>query len=328
MERFKSDVLLYIYNRLHEGKIVKKEDVLDKFDINERTFYRYMKDIKEFIQNPDNVSIGEEISFNRNKGGYILDGKYEKNINEKDVLAISKVILESRGFEKKEVKNMIDKLLENCVSEDKENVKRIIGNELINYASPRHNKELLNQLWQISNAINKQQVLNISYYKVGINGKLQEEISSRIIHPQGLLFSEYYFYLIAFIEGKSYEYPAVYRVDRIEELIITGEKYKVDYNKRFKDGEFRQLIQFMQTGKLETVKFRFTGKSIEAVLDRLPSAKVVKEKEGVYIVEAKMFGKGIKMWLLSQGDSVEIISSDKFREEMIETIEKMRKLYM
>lgn len=223
---------------------------------------------------------------------------------------------------------MLDKLLENCVSEDKENVKRILGNELINYASPRHNKELLNQLWQISNAINKQQVLNISYYKVGINGKLQEEISSRIIHPQGLLFSEYYFYLIAFIEGKSYEYPAIYRVDRIEELITTGEKYKVDYNKRFKDGEFRQLIQFMQTGKLETVKFRFTGKSIEAVQDRLPSAKVVKEKEGVYIVEAKMFGKGIKMWLLSQGDSVEIISSDKFRKEMIETIEKMRKLYM
>lgn len=328
MERFKSDVLLYIYNRLHEGKIVEKSDILDKFDINERTFYRYMKDIKVFIQNHDNVSIGEEVSFNRNKGGYILKGKYEKNINEKDVLAISKVILESRGFEKKEVKKMINKLLDNCVSEDKENVKKIIGNELINYAPPRHNKELLNKLWQISNAINKQQVLSISYYKVGLNGKLQEEILSRRIHPQGLLFSEYYFYLIAFIEGKSYEYPAVYRVDRIEELITTGEKYKVDYNKRFKDGEFRQLIQFMQTGKLETVKFRFTGRSIEAVLDRLPSAKVEKEKEGVYIVEAKMFGKGIKMWLLSQGEGVEIISSDKFREEMIETIEKMRKLYM
>jgi len=55
----------------------------------------------------------------------------------------------------------------------------------------------------------------------------------------------------------------------------------------------------MQTGELERVKFRFTGRSIEAVLDRLPNAEIIKEKQGEYIVEAKLFGKGIKMWLLS-----------------------------
>lgn len=145
---------------------------------------------------------------------------------------------------------------------------------------------------------------------------------------KGILFSEYYFYLIAFIEGKSYEYPTIYRVDRIENLIITNRKYKVDYSKRFQDGEYRKLIQFMQTGEIERVVFRFTGKSIEAILDRLPNAKIKKENQGEYIVEATLFGKGIKMWLLSQGDSVEVIRSNKFRNEMIETIEKMRNLYM
>ena len=51
----------------------------------------------------------------------------------------------------------------------------------------------------------------------------------------------------------------------------------------------------MQVGKLETINFRFTGKSVDTVLDRLPSTKVVKEKYGVYVLEVKMFGKGIKM---------------------------------
>lgn len=83
----------------------------------------------------------------------------------------------------------------------------------------------------------------------------------------------------------------------------------------------------MQTGELERIKFKFTGGSIEAVLDRLPNAKVIKEKQGEYIVDARLFGEGIKMWLLSQGDSVEVIGSDKFREKMIKTIEKMRELY-
>lgn len=327
MERFKAEALLYIYNKLIEGKIVRKQEVLDKFGINERTFYRYIQDIKKFIGRPDGELIGEEVLSDRSKGGYILKGKHERNFNEKEVLAIAKVLLESRGFIRTELKDMIDKLLESCISEDKDNIKRIIGNEMINYVPPQHNKELLDKLWQISNAIKEQKILSIGYFKVGTDGKLQEEVSKRNIYPLGLLFSEYYFYLIAFIEGKSYEYPAIYRVDRIKDLIATDRRYKVDYSKRFQDGEFRKLIQFMQTGELERVKFRFTGRSIEAVLDRLPNAKVIKEKQGEYIVEAKLFGKGIKMWLLSQGDSVEVIDSNKFREEMIETIGRMRKLY-
>lgn len=328
MERFKSEVLLYIYNRLFEGKIVRKNDVEDKFNISERTFYRYIEDIKKFLEKPDGELVGEEIIADRAKGGYILKGKHERNLNEKEVLAISKVLLESRGFVKMELKDMLDKLLENCISEDKDNIKRIIGNELVNYVSPQHSKKLLEKLWQISNAIKEQKILSIGYFRMGTDGKLQEEVSQRNVYPQGLLFSEYYFYLIAFIEGKSYEYPTIYRVDRIKDLIITDKKYKVDYSKRFQDGEFRKLIQFMHTGKLERVKFRFTGRSIEAVLDRLPNAKVIEEKEGEYIVEAKLFGKGIIMWLLSQGKNIKVISPSQFVEQVIEEINSMKNNYI
>lgn len=329
MEESKSYVLLFIYNELKEGKVVTKENILNKFKINERTFYRYIKDIKDFVSEESKKSNGELISEEviEDKDGYILKGKHKKTLNEKEVLAISKVLLESRGFVETEMKGMIDNLLDNCACEDKENIKFIIGNELVNYVSPQHGIELLDKLWQISNAIKNQKILEIGYCKLGIDGKMQDEMSKRIIYPQGLLFSEYYFYLIGFIEGRSDEYPTIFRMDRIRELITTDKKYKVDHSKRFQDGEFRKLIQFMQSGELERIKFRFTGGSIEAVLDKLPNAKVVKEKQGEYIVQANMFGKGIKMWLLSQGDSVEVLGPDKFRGEMIETIEKIRMLY-
>ncbi|HDK7156405.1 TPA: diguanylate cyclase [Clostridium botulinum] len=328
MERFKADVLLFIYNDLQEGKVVRKNDIIDKFNINERTFYRYMKDIKDFVEKPDGTLIGEKVIVDREKGGYILKGKNEKNINAKEVLAVSKVLLESRGFIKPEIECMINKLLDNCICEDKENVKQIIGNELVNYVSPQHGKKLLDKLWEISSAIKDQKILDIEYYKIGKDGKLKEEVCKRIVYPQGLLFSEYYFYLIAFIEGKSYEYPTIYRVDRIKDLVITDRKYKVNYSSRFQDGEFRKLIQFMHAGELERIKFKFTGGSIEAVLDRLPNAKVVKEKQGEYTMQANVFGKGIKMWLLSQGDSVEVLGPDKFRKEMKNTIEEMRNVYI
>lgn len=63
----------------------------------------------------------------------------------------------------------------------------------------------------------------------------------------------------------------------------------------------------MYGGKLQKVKFRYSGLDIDAVLDRLPTAKILDEEDGVYTVSAEVFGKGIDMWLRSQGDNVQII---------------------
>ncbi len=52
------------------------------------------------------------------------------------------------------------------------------------------------------------------------------------------------------------------------------------------------------------MKFKYRGENVEAVLDRLPTAKVLDEEDGVYIISAEVFGREINMWLRSQGDSV------------------------
>lgn len=52
---------------------------------------------------------------------------------------------------------------------------------------------------------------------------------------------------------------------------------------------------------MEQIKFKYTGPSIEAVLDRLPTAAIVEQDEEGWTVEAEVFGKGIEMWLRSQG---------------------------
>ena len=63
----------------------------------------------------------------------------------------------------------------------------------------------------------------------------------------------------------------------------------------------------MYGGKLQKVKFKYKGTSVEAVLDRLPTAKILEEKDGVYTISAEVFGKGINMWLRSQGENVEVM---------------------
>ena len=87
---------------------------------------------------------------------------------------------------------------------------------------------------------------------------------------------------------------------------VTDERFYVPYADKFEEGEFRKRVQFTYGGKLQKVRFTYSGPSIEAVLDRLPTAQIIDEKDGIYTVEAETFGKGIEMWLKGQGENVKI----------------------
>ena len=143
--------------------------------------------------------------------------------------------------------------------------------------------------------------------------KMDGTVSTREVEPVGLMFSEYYFYLVAFLHNdpRTDHYkqsgtllPTIYRVDRIQSFNITQEHFTPAYASRFQEGEFRKRIQFMFGGKLNRIRFKYTGPSIEAVLDRLPTAQIISQDEGSWEIEVEVFGKGIEMWLRSQGDFV------------------------
>ena len=85
------------------------------------------------------------------------------------------------------------------------------------------------------------------------------------------------------------------------------EKFHDSYSSRFEEGEFRKRIQFIYGGRLQKVKFKYSGTDIDTVLDRLPTEQVLSEENGVYTVSAEVFGKDIDMLLKGQGDNVEIM---------------------
>ena len=106
-------------------------------------------------------------------------------------------------------------------------------------------------------------------------------------------------------------FPTIYRVDRIQRFHITDEHFQVPYRERFQEGEFRKRVQFMYGGKLQKIRFKYTGPSIEAVLDRLPTAEIIEQDADGWTVEAEVFGKGVDMWLRSQGESIALIGDEQ-----------------
>ena len=110
-------------------------------------------------------------------------------------------------------------------------------------------------MWNIGQAIREHQYIEIEYKKM--KGK---ETVARKLKPVAIMFSEYYFYLTAFIDDKKVRedfniledsFPTIYRMDRIHSLKISKEKFNIPYKDRFEEGEFRKRIQFMYGGPLQ-----------------------------------------------------------------------------
>ena len=295
--------LLILREMLDKGEKINKKNIKEKFDIDDKTFQRDIDFLRVFYT--ENVDPEIEIRYDKQKEGYILENNKDRFRNE-EILAISKILLESRAFCKEELNELLRKMRLLSKEDDMKQVNEMIKNEKFNYVPLKHGKKLLDIMWELAKYITKQEIVSISY--------ITKEGKSRVhrIKPVSIMFSEYYFYIVSFMADKFVEDgPTIFRIDRIKKLKGTGENFEVPYLERFEDGEFRKRVQFMLSGKLRTVKFEYTG-ILEVVQDRLPTVEVVEESkmdDGTkkYVITAEVYGKGIDMWLKSQGDKVKVV---------------------
>ncbi len=325
--------MLDMYVRLCEGKILNKKDEARKFGVDERSIQRDFNGIREYLADHAGETTGvREILYDRSKDGFVMTGCDGSFMSNDEILAVSKILLESRAFTKKEISTILDKLISECVPQkNMKLVSDLISNEKYHYVELHHKSTVKDKLWTFGEEIKKTNLLEIVYAKQIAS----KEVVTRVIQPVAIVFSEYYFYLNAFIVEKNddgdyvkkYDYPAIFRIDRIKSYRELGEKFAIVYANRFEEGEFRKRVQFMFPGKLMRLQFKYTGRSLEAILDRLPTAKVLSENEETSLIEAEVYGNGIIMWLLSQGSSIEIVSPKEMREEFKRVLQEMLSIY-
>lgn len=294
-----------------EGRIIKKSVAAQKYGVNERSIQRDIEDIRAFCRNC--VALGDsmpgDLIYDYIEKGYRLERRQAPKLSNSEVLALCKILLDSRAFVKTEMADMLHKVIACCVPESNQAlITKLVNNEAFHYVEPRHRTSFLDTMWQLGEAIQQHRYVTVTY------GRIKDrKVVERRLKPLALLFSEYYFYLIAFIDDsniqKIYEgardmTPTIYRLDRIKNLTVEKDLFRIPYNRRFQEGEFRKRVQFMYGGPLQHVTFTYTGSDIDAVLDRLPTAKILSEENGTYRIEAEVYGKGVEMWLHSQGKNV------------------------
>lgn len=315
VKRDKAFRMLSMYDRLSKGQVLFKSEEADRFGVNEKSIQRDIEEIREYLAE-QTVQTGnrKRLIYDYGQNGYRIRQSECSMLSNEEVLAVTKILLDSRAFPKEEMMSILDRLTACCIPyENQKLAGELIANEKIHYIELRHKKSFLKTMWEIGTAIQKNRYIEIAYER-GSDYKVVE----RKVQPLAIMFSEYYFYLAAHIENIDREaefenandkFPTIYRIDRIRSLEVLKEQFQIPYRNRFEEGEYRKRIQFMQGGRMQRTKFWYRGANAEAVLDRLPTAQILKEEDGRFLITAETFGKGINMWLRSQGDLVEVVQN-------------------
>lgn len=293
--------LLRLFESLNKGEVLNKAELANNFAVSPKTIQRDIDDLRAYLAETHFTEAEMSIKYDRIRNGYYLVRLEREWFTKEEVLVLCKILLESRAVQKDELSGLVEKMMTQVLPDERKIIGNIIRNEYHNYIPLGHGKKLLGPIWALSGYINLNEMISFEYERQ--DGKMREHT----VKPVSVMFSEFYFYLISFMANDSREYPTVFRIDRIRNIKGTAQKFEVPYKNRFNDGEFRKRVQFMYPGELKTVKFEFSGPSLEAIQDKLPTARVVSQKDGVYTITVESYGDGVLMWLRTQGDWIHLL---------------------
>ena len=253
MENIKKDNIervLGIYTKIMNGYLTNKAEESANYGVNERSIQRDINNIRNYLEADDErVGCINSVVYDRSVGGYRLEQIYKMKLSNSEVLALCKILLDSRAFTKKEMMRILDKLISYCVPKvDQKLVTNLISNEAFHYVEPQHKTKFIDMMWDIGQVIREYRYIEINYIRMKDKATVKRKLK-----PLAIMFSEYYFYLIAFIDDESVRkgfdiindpFPTIYRIDRIRSMRTLDEKFHIPYSNRFEEGEFRKRIQF------------------------------------------------------------------------------------
>ena len=320
MESTKQDRVLEIFFRSLRGEDISVSTLANEYGVSTKSISRSINDLKAFLADHRDLVGNTELEYSYADKCYRL--YMDEFLSNKELFALIEVMIGARAFSKPELLTLIDKLKRFTTPEDRPKLNNLIRKELYHYPEVKHDcKSVQETLWQLIDCITEKREISIEYYRTD-----RKWVTHRI-RPASVMFSDYYFYLIAFITEGTLDKPLYFRVDRIKHITEHRKKFTDMEAPEFDEGLLRQRSLFMWPGKLRTIRFEFTGSAIQAILDKLPTARVIERSGRTYTVEADVYGDGIKMWLLSQGRRIKVISPDDLVQEMEKEIELMAKQY-
>lgn len=320
MENTRRDRVLEIFFRGLRGEDLCVQKLADEYEVSTKSITRSLNDLKAFLADHRELVGHTELQYSHRDKCYRL--YMDEFLSSKELFAMVEVLIGARAFSKDELLQLTSKLKRFTTPEDRHKLADLICKELYQYPEVKHDCDsVMDTLWQLMLCISEKREITVEYYRA------DRALREHRLRPASLMFTDFYFYLIAFSTEGDEDKPLYFRVDRIRHITEHRKKFTTADAPAFDEGLLRQRSLFMWPGKLRTIRFEFTGISVQAVMDKLPTARVIERTGRKCLIEAEVYGDGIKMWLLSQGPWVKVVAPEDFKEEVKYRLRKALEQY-
>ena len=264
--------------------------------------------------------VAAELAYDAKHHTRYLKGK--SLFNKKDILVISKILLENRSLNKEENKSLLDSLLALISKDEQKAVSSIIASELLNYAPLSDTQNRIDKVWEWSEMIRKELVLDIDYQS-------PYNIKKRhTIFPVSLYYDTHYFYIVAY--NLVFDSYMTLKLDRILSWVESKEKKKpsLSYGRKFRDGDIRNKRVDPFIGKELKIRVLFVNDPA-IVIDQFPTAIIIEKTPNGNIIEfVSQDTPGLKRWLLSQAESLRVLSPKSLIDDMKTLIKRIEENYI
>jgi predicted DNA-binding transcriptional regulator YafY len=307
------DRLTAILIQLQTKRIVKAEEIADRFEISLRTVYRDVRALMEA-----GVPIGSEAG----KGYFIVDGYHLPPVmlsqEEASAMLTAGKLVEKMTDDsiRKAYESALLKIKSVLNDSDKDHLENLQSSIQV-FRMPEHNSESPNEFMaEITKAVSHKCVLSMEYSAVHTN-----EQTKRNVEPIGIVHYSGRWHLIAWCRLRNGYRD--FRMDMIKSLINTGEKFD-SRNLYTLQEYFKSLMQTHQEMEKVIVSF---DKSVSKYMrnSKYFYGFVSEEELEDRIRMTFLIGnfKSFCRWLLMYGNTVELESPDKLRETMEELIDEL-----
>ncbi len=310
----KLDRLLSIITILLNKDRVYAKELAEKFEVNVRTIYRDIDAI--------NLSGIPIISYRGNNGGFgILDNfKIDKQfLSKSDIASILSTLKGiNSGLEDKLIDRTIEKI-KNLIPNKNESTdffsdNETIGIDIIPWGVTENLKSTLKILKM---SCNEKKIISFKYASSSSN-----ESTLRIVEPMTIVLKSVSWYLFAFCREKN-DFR-IFKIAKIKSLIVKDETFVR------KSGSYRNYFKndYINGKDVINLKLRFKKKSQKLVYEYFDEQSItLVDDDSIFVDIAFPNNEWVVSWLLSFGDSVEILKPQNIKDEIIIKAKNILKNY-
>lgn len=293
MNAAKNTIEMFV--RMLQGDRLSMLGEMQRYSCSDKTIQRYLRDIKNTVDET-NLKISYIHDF-KNSEYYI---KKETDIPIEEILALLKMVIGTRAFNKSELNQLINRLLGNLSKDDTRIAKKLINSTEAKYVPIKSNYDLLPRIKNFIEYINTQTAIEFTY----LNS--QQKIIQDIELPISIYFDNFYFYIVTYNEEKNKN--ILHRMDRFQSIKpLPAKKISLPWSLKKDDGKEVNNTYLISDGKQDNFQIYFSGFP-QSALDHFPNSRIVKKFDNEVLIEGTAYTQGLIMWIMEQGPRVRVKS--------------------